>query len=58
MTVCPSLLFSFLNIFHHFLFTIDITMSTLHDQNKEQLREHLTQAQRLVGEKVEIKEEG
>jgi hypothetical protein len=31
---------------------------SIHDQNKEQLREYLTQAQRLVGEKVEIKEEG
>lgn len=32
-------------------------MST-HDQNKEALREQLLQAHQLVGEKVEIKEEG
>jgi predicted amino acid-binding ACT domain protein len=29
-----------------------------HDQDREQLREYLLQAHQLVGEKVEIKQEG
>ena len=47
-----------LSIFYRLLFSLLLTTMSVHDQDKEKLRACLTQAQMLVGDKVEIKEEG